>query len=85
MGDAVILSCALKALEMQRPEIELHVLVAAEIAPLLENIAWLTKVWAMPRKRGKAKLLQSIPFIKSLRKEQFDQCIDLVGTAEVHY
>ena len=79
MGDAVILSCALKALKMQRPEIELHVLVAAEIAPLLENIDWLTKVWAMPRKRGKAKLLQSIPFIKSLRKEQFDQCIDFGG------
>ena len=76
MGDAVILTPALKALKMQQPGIDLHVLVASEIAPLLENIPWIDKVWAMPRKRGKAKLLKSIPFIKALRKEHFDQCID---------
>ncbi len=79
MGDAVILTPALKALKMQQPGIDLHVLVASEIAPLLENIPWIDKVWAMPRKRGKAKLLKSIPFIKALRKEHFDQCIDFGG------
>lgn len=79
MGDAVILTPALKALKMQQSNIELHVLVAAEVAPLLENIPWIDKVWAMPRKRGKANLLQSIPFIKELRKEHFNQCIDFGG------
>ena len=79
LGDAVILTPALKALKKQLPNIELHVLVAAEIAPLLANLAWLDKVWAMPRKRGKAKLFQSLPFIKALRKEQFNQCVDFGG------
>lgn len=79
MGDAVILTPVLKALKLQHPSIELHVLVAAEIAPLLENIAWIDKVWAMPRKRGKAKLNQSVPFIKTLRKEHFHQCVDFGG------
>jgi ADP-heptose:LPS heptosyltransferase len=37
LGAAVILTPALKALANQIPNIELHVLVAAEIAPLLEN------------------------------------------------
>lgn len=79
MGDAVILTCALKALKMQRPEIELHVLVAAEIAPLLESLSWITKVWAMPRTRGKVKLSQTFPFIKKLRKENFERCVDFGG------
>jgi len=56
LGDAVILTPALKALANQIPNIELHVLVAAEIAPLLENLPWIAKVWAMPRQRGKIKL-----------------------------
>jgi heptosyltransferase III len=79
LGDAVILTPALKALKMQMPNIELHVLVAAEVAPLLSNLPWITKVWAMPRVRGKANLTQSIPFIKALRKEGFDKCIDFGG------
>ncbi len=79
MGDAVILTPALKALKTQIPNIELHVLVAAEIAPLLENLSWITKVWAMPRTRGKTKISQSLPFIKILRKEKFEKCVDFGG------
>lgn len=76
LGDAVILTPALKALATQIPNVELHVLVAAEIAPLLENLSWITKIWAMPRQRGKVKLWQALPFIQALRKEEFDQSID---------
>lgn len=79
LGDAVILTPALKALVNQTPNIELHVLVAAEIAPLLENLPWITKVWAMPRQRGKVKLWHALPFIQSLRQEKFDQSIDFGG------
>lgn len=79
LGDAVILTPALKALKNQLPNSELHVLVAAEVAPLLTHISWIDKVWAMPRKRGKAKLFQSWPFIKALRKERFNQCVDFGG------
>lgn len=70
---------ALKALKMQYPNTELHVLVADEVAPLLNHLSWITKVWGMPRQRGKAKLLQSIPFIRTLRKEKFNRCVDFGG------
>lgn len=79
LGDAVILTPALKALVAQMPNIELHVLVAFEIAPLLENLPWITKVWAMPRQRGKMKLMATLPFILALRREEFDQSIDFGG------
>ena len=70
---------ALKALKDSAPNVELHVLVAAEIAPVLENIPWITKVWAMPRERGKAQLSKSIPFVRALRKIHFDRSVDLGG------
>jgi len=79
LGDAVILTPALKALAAQIPNVELHVLVAAEVAPLLEDLPWITKVWAMPRQRGKAKLWHSAPFIQALRREKFDQSVDFGG------
>jgi ADP-heptose:LPS heptosyltransferase len=79
LGDAVILSPALKALKTQIPNAELHVLVAAEIAPLLINLPWISKVWAMPRSRGKAKLSKALPFIRALRKEKFDRSVDFGG------
>jgi heptosyltransferase-3 len=79
LGDAVILTPALKALKNQSVNTELHVLVAAEIAPLLINLPWITKVWAMPRSRGKAKLMQALPFIHALRKEKFDRSVDFGG------
>lgn len=78
-GDAVFMTPALKALKDSAPNVELHVLVAAEIAPLLENIPWITKVWAMPRARGKAQLSNSIPFVRALRKIHFDRSVDLGG------
>lgn len=79
LGDAVILTPALKALVAQKSSVELHVLVAAEVAPLLENLPWIKKVWAMPRFRGKLKLSLTLPFIRSLRREKFDQSVDFGG------
>lgn len=75
-GDAVILTPALKAIVTQIPNVQLHVLVAAEVAQLLDNLPWITKVWAMPRQRGKVRLLDALPFIQALRRENFDQSID---------
>jgi ADP-heptose:LPS heptosyltransferase len=79
LGDAVILTPALKALATQIPNIELHVIVASEAAPLLENFPWVAKIWAMPRQRGKAKIWHTLPFIAALRRERFDQSIDFGG------
>jgi len=79
LGDAVFLTPALRALREYQPAGEVHVLVAAEIAPLFEHIPWLTKVWLLPRTRGKARLRDSWPVIRALRREGFDRSVDFGG------
>jgi len=79
LGDAVFVTPALRALREHLPDCELHVLVAEEAAPVLENLPWLTKVWAMPRTRGKARIRESWPIIRALRRERFDFSVDFVG------
>ena len=54
-------------------------LVAAEAAPVLEHLPWLTKVWPMPRTRGKARIRDSWPVIRALRRERFDRSVDFGG------
>lgn len=70
---------ALRALRAHFPEAELHVLVAAEAAPLLEGLPWIDQVWALPRSRGKARLKASLPILRKLRAEHFDRSVDFVG------
>lgn len=79
LGDAVFISPALIALKAQFPDSEIHVLVAQEVAPLFECSSLLTKVWALPRTRGKARLAESWPFVKALRHENFDRSVDFSG------
>ena len=75
-GDAVLLTPALRALREHFPQGELHVLLPAEIAPMLQHVPWLTKVWAMPRRRGSAKPFETWPIIRALRREKFDRSVD---------
>lgn len=79
LGDAVFITPALLAIKEQFPDAELHVLVAKEVAPILANIPWISKVWAMPRTRGKLNLSETWPFIMSLRHESFDRLVDFGG------
>ncbi|BCM24567.1 glycosyltransferase family 9 protein [Methyloradius palustris] len=78
-GDTVFITPALQAIKLHYPQAELHVLIAAEMAPLLENSTFIDKLWAMPRKRGKANIKETWPLIKSLTKECFDRVVDFGG------
>jgi heptosyltransferase III len=76
LGDAVILTPALRAIKEQVPNAVLQVLVAEEVAPLFQHLPWLERIWAFPRARGKARLRQSWPVIRALRRERFDRSVD---------
>ena len=78
-GDAVLLTPALRALHEQFPQSEIHLLVPAEIAPLFQHLPWLTRVWAMPRKRGSSSLRETWPLISALRRERFDRSVDFAS------
>jgi ADP-heptose:LPS heptosyltransferase len=79
LGDAVFITPALRALKESQPKGDLHVLLAAEIAPLMENLPWITKVWSLPRTRGRARISDSWPIIRALRRERFDRSVDFGG------
>ncbi len=79
LGDAVLLTPALRALREHFPHTELHVLVPEEVAPILQHLAWFNRVWPMPRRRGSASLRQTWPVIRALRRERFDRSVDFAG------
>lgn len=79
LGDAVFMTPALQAIKAHFPDAALHVLVADDKAPLLDGLPFIDKVWAMPRKRRKANVKETWPFIKQLRAEQYDRVVDFGG------
>ena len=78
-GDAVLLTPALRALRAYLPQAEIHLLAPEEQAPLFQHLPWLTRVWAMPRRRGRASLGQSWPILRALRWERFDRSVDFAS------
>jgi heptosyltransferase-3 len=77
LGDTVMMVPALKAIHDQVQECTLHALVREEAAPLLQNLPWLTRVWTLPRVRGRANLRVALPIIRGLRRERFQYAIDV--------
>ena len=79
LGDAVLLTPALRALRKQFPGAELHLLVPEEIAPILRHLPWFDRVWPMPRRRGSASPGKTWPIIRALRRERFDCSVDFAS------
>jgi len=78
-GDAVLMTPSLRALREKFPHGELHVLVPEKIAPVLQMLPWLDRVWPMPHRRGSATLSQTWPVIRALRREHFDRSVDFAS------
>jgi heptosyltransferase III len=78
-GDAVLMTPSLRALRESFPHGELHVLVPENIAPVLQSLSWLDRVWPMPHQRGNATLRQTWPVIRALRRQRFDRSVDFAS------
>jgi ADP-heptose:LPS heptosyltransferase len=78
-GDAVFLTPALRALRAHFSEAQIHLLLPAEVAPVLARLPAVDRLWAMPRRRGKAAFGQTWPVIRALRREKFTRIVDFGG------
>jgi|SRR5689334_12828646 len=78
-GDTVLMIPALRAIRERWPDCALHVLVPEEVAPVLQHSSLLTRVWTVPRSRGRARLRSIWPVIRQLRRDRFDRSVDFGG------
>jgi ADP-heptose:LPS heptosyltransferase len=77
IGDVILSTSLLRALQKAFPESELHFLTREFCAPILRYNPRLKKTWVLPSKS--APLSETLRFILKLRRERFDWVIDLAA------
>lgn len=78
-GDTVFMIPALRAIRERWPGCALHALVPEEVAPILNHLPWLNRVWPMPRRRGRVHFKETWPIVRALRSERFERSVDFGG------
>ena len=79
LGDAIVVMPSLEALRKHYPDCELHALVPESSAPLFQHHPALTRVWVLPRVRGRARMKATWPILRAVRAERFDRSVDFCG------
>lgn len=79
LGDDLLLIPSLQAIRRRYPDCALHALVSEASVPLLKYEPSLTRIWSIPRARGRAGFKQNWPVIRALRAERFDRSVDFNG------
>jgi ADP-heptose:LPS heptosyltransferase len=82
LGDIAQALAAAQALKDKYPEVEIHWAARADMAPLLEVIQCVAKVWPLNRGEG---LLGLWRLAKTLRQENFDLVYDAHSNVRSHF
>ena len=77
IGDVVLSTPLLRALQKAFPSAELHFLTREFCAPILEHNPRLKKIWTLPEKSSTWG--ETISFLSALRKAKFDWVVDLAA------
>jgi heptosyltransferase-3 len=80
LGDTVHLLPALWTIRQSYPRAELHAAVAAHIAPFMDCVPWVNKIWGYMRYPRHATMRENFEMISNLRREKFDVLINLNGS-----
>lgn len=81
LGDIVQALAAAQALKLRYPQVEIHWAARADMAPLLEVVTCVDRVWPLHRKEGLGGLLR---LAADLKKEKFDLIYDAHSNLRSH-
>lgn len=73
IGDVVLATPAIKILQKEYPESEIHFLTEKKCVPVLENNSRITRIWVLDKG---ASLLERLRLLWDIRREKFDLVVD---------
>lgn len=80
LGDTVHLIPALWMIKQSYADAGLDVVVSSNVISLLDCFPWINKVWGYRRYPSHATFIETLLFVKNLRKQKYDVVINLNGS-----